>query len=120
MISIALLKRIGIWVGAALAAVVVLVLLSQLATRGCSRVPDSPVITAIDAGATESDRIQREIEAEKRASEQIREIEAKHRDELEHFDEKQREEYEDVKRRGPDAVADWLSEFNEDLRRDTR
>lgn len=119
MISIALLKRIGIWVGAAIAILIVLVVLGQVATRGCSRVPDEPVTTTIDAGASEADRIQREIEAEARAAKRIREIESKHRDELKHFDSKQEQEYEAVKRRGPEAVADWLSKFNEELRRDT-
>lgn len=118
MISVQTLKRIGIWVGAAVAALLVLVLVSQVTTRACSSVPDSPIRTRIDGGGAEADRIQREIEAEARAAERIREIEAEHREELQRFDTEQREDYERVRRQGPDAVADWLSEFNEDLRRD--
>lgn len=58
-------------------------------------------------------------EAEKLAREQsekmIENLEETHSEDLEKFDEQQKREYEEVRKQGPNAVADWLTEFNRSL-----
>ena len=85
--------------------------------KGCAPDPivvEKPV-TIIDS--TEEDL---KIEAEKKAAEaetakEIEVLEEKHAEDIEHFNEGQREQYEEVKEKGPDAVADWLTSFNRSL-----
>lgn len=73
--------------------------------------PDTTVDTSeVDEASKEAERIARE-ESEK----MIENLEAAHAEDLQEFDEEQKKEYEEVRKQGPDAVADWLTDFNRSL-----
>lgn len=86
----------------------------------CSSPPDQPTVvvldTRVDAGPGEAAiELERAAEVE-RIETELREVEAQNREALESFDADQREKYETVRRQGPEEVAQWLSEFNRQLR----
>lgn len=80
-------------------------------------VPVGPVVVGgIDSGPGE-ERIARALDAAaQQAAADLERIEREQREAIERFNAKQRAEYEAVKRRGPTAVADWLTQFNRRLR----
>jgi hypothetical protein len=84
--------------------------------KGCS--PPSPQTIDVDVHDREAERrIDTTLDAQIRAEEdRIREVEAQHRDAIDHFDQSEAEEYARVRAQGRDALARWLSEFNRDLR----
>lgn len=73
-------------------------------------------ITEVDT--TEVDEATRQAQelAKQEADKMIHDLETEHAEDLKDFDEKQREEYEEVREEGPDAVAKWLSDFNKGLK----
>lgn len=80
----------------------------------CSRVmnPPAPQGVGIDAGPGLEDIAQRERDAEEEAAAELERIEAKRREDLDALDAEHRAEYERVRAKGPDAVIDWLNDFD--------
>lgn len=79
-------------------------------SRSCA--PASMIETGIDAGPgleVIADRERAEVEE---AQAKIERIETRRREQLDALTESQREEYEEVRARGPDAVVDWLNDFD--------
>jgi Skp family chaperone for outer membrane proteins len=106
-------KKHLIYVGALIAVVVVGAFLSG---RGCSTVavvekPDTNVDTS-EVDKKVDDKIEAE---EKKTEAKIEKLEAEHADDIKEFDDGQRREFEAVKQKGPEAVADWLTDFNQGL-----
>lgn len=102
--------------GLALVAVVAFV-----AGRSC----DGDVVPVVDPGGIDAGPGEREIAerldgALRDLDEQLANIERKHQEDLEAFDEAQRREYERVREMSPDEVARWLNEWNETRRRPER
>ena len=80
----------------------------------CSRVvnPPTPQPVGIDAGPGLEEIAELEREAQREADAELERIEAKRREDLDALDEAHRAEYERVRARGPDAVLDWLNDFD--------
>lgn len=76
------------------------------------------VLEGIDAGPGDREIRAQLAEQERAAAVAIESLEAKHREEMEHFSAAQATEYAEVRERGPTAVAAWLTNFNRELRRD--
>lgn len=70
----------------------------------------------IDAGPGERKIDEKVDAATQRAEKKIEQIEEEHQEAIKSFNEEQEAEYEQVKGEGPEAVADWLTDFNRDLR----
>ena len=70
----------------------------------------------IDAGPREQEILERLERLERQAQQEIERIETRHREQIEEFDDAQQAEYDDVREQGPTAVAEWLSDFNRDLK----
>ena len=98
-----------------LAAVIVAVLLVAVLV---TTVPDchrwEEIETGIDAGPglAEIDRQEHETEAD--ALRRLEAIERERRATLDRLEAEQRREYEEVRERGPDAVLDWLRDFDKE------
>ena len=105
---------------AAAAIVIIVAVLAFYLGRGCGS--DGPPIViekpdvSIDAGGVDRNAKQQADESEAEAQEEIRKLEQAHAEDLDHFDDAQRQEYERIKKQGPDEVARWLSDFNKDIR----
>lgn len=78
---------------------------------GCDSGP-TVIDPGVDAGEKMRELDSKELEAREEAEKKIREIEDKRRDELDDFTEEQRDEYEKVRDKGPDAVTEWLRDFD--------
>jgi hypothetical protein len=74
------------------------------------------VLVGIDAGPGEQEILDRLERLERQAQQEIERIEARHREQIREFDDEQQREYDDVREQGPTAVAEWLSDFNRDLK----
>lgn len=108
--------RIRLIAAAFLVAALVAFVLGLVVMRGCSPAPVIVPEPGIDAGPGE-EAIAVALDAALQAEEEeIRALEAAHRDELDRFDEHQREEYERVRSGGRAEVARWLSSFNHTLK----
>lgn len=109
--------KLVLYASAAGAAGLLLVVLAFALGHSCagcnqpSPLPDD----GIDAGPGLAEIDERERQAQEEARRRLEEIEREHQAELEAFDERQREKYEHVREMGPDAVAEWLTEFNRSL-----
>lgn len=108
--------RMRLIVAAILVAAVLAFVLGLVVMKGCSPAPVIVPEPGIDAGPGE-EAIAVALDAALQAEEEeIRALEAAHRDELDRFDEHQREEYERVRTGGRVEVARWLSTFNRGLK----
>jgi hypothetical protein len=87
------------------------------AGRGCA--PDPVILkdvpTDVDTSEVDTEADRELNEAEKETERKILELEEHHREELNQFSEEQEREYRDIREQGPDAVVDWLRDFNKQL-----
>lgn len=107
---------IALAVALALVAVVAFV-----AGRSC----DGDIVPVIDPGGIDAGPGEREIAdrldgALRQIDEQLANIERKHQEDLEAFNEEQRREYERVREMSPEDVARWLNDWNATRRRPDR
>lgn len=103
-------------VAAIVVAAVLAFVLGLVVMKGCNPPPVIVPEPGIDAGPGE-EAIALALDAALQAEEEeIRALEAAHRDELDRFDAHQREEYERVRTGGRADVARWLSSFNRGLK----
>lgn len=82
---------------------------------GSPIVIDEPTVN-VDTTKVDVKVEQQTKQAAQQAAQEIKVLEQKHAEVIEDFDIKQRQEYEQVKRQGPEKVARWLSDFNRDLK----
>jgi acyl-CoA reductase-like NAD-dependent aldehyde dehydrogenase len=111
-------KKLYIALAVALALVAVI---AFVAGRSC----DGDIVPVIDPGGIDAGPGEREIAerldgALQQIDEQIANIERKHQEDLEAFNEEQRREYERVRQMSPEEVARWLNEWNATRRRPDR
>lgn len=100
----------------ALAALFVVILVLVIA-RSCSNslvVIEKPEVE-VDTSEVDDKTTEAQDEAKAEAEGKIEVLEKEHAEAIEKFDDDQRKEYEEMKDEGPDAVAEWLSDFNRDL-----
>lgn len=92
--------------------------LAYVLGKGCQ--PDPIVVekpdTVVDTSSVDRAIEAKKIEAEKQSAMKIDALEKKHAEDIEQFNDEQREEYEHIKKKGSKAVANWLTDFNKDLR----
>lgn len=86
------------------------------AGKHCGPGPEQTQSTSIDSTAIDGAQAQKAREADQKASQQIKKLEAEHQEVIEDFDQTQKQEYDRIKKRGPKEVARWLSEFNRGLK----
>lgn len=79
--------------------------------KGCGGSPTAPEL-GIDAGPglTKIDARERELREE--TAMELQRIEAERRESLEALDTQERDEYERIRKQGPDAVVEWLNAFD--------
>lgn len=111
-------KKAYIALAVALALVAVI---AFVAGRSC----DGDIVPVIDPGGIDAGPGEREIAerldgALQQIDEQIANIERKHQEDLEAFNEEQRREYERVRQMSPEEVARWLNDWNATRRRPDR
>jgi len=70
----------------------------------------------IDAGTGEAEIAARLDGALQAGEAELRRIDEEHAADIASFEDRQREKYEEVREQGPEALADWFSDFNRRLR----
>lgn len=80
----------------------------------CSRVvsPPAPIETGIDAGPGLRVLDAKEAALELDAAEETERIERKRAEDIAALDAAARAEYDEIRERGPDAVVEWLNDFD--------
>lgn len=82
---------------------------------GSTTVIEEPSIV-VDTTKVDVKVEQQTKQAAQEAAHEIEVLEQTHAEVIDEFDDKQRQEYEQVKQQGPKRVAAWLSDFNRDLK----
>lgn len=85
--------------------------------RSCG--PDAVVVekpdTTVDTSKPDEATAEAIKEAEKQSEKMIDTLEKEHAKDIETFTDDQKEEYEVIRKDGPNAVADWLTSFNREM-----
>lgn len=86
--------------------------------RGCAPGPVilEEVPTDVDTSEVDTEAERQLLEADQEAERKIQELEQEHQKDLEKFTADQELEYNQIRKEGPDAVVNWLREFNENLK----
>ncbi len=98
-------------------AVVVVATIAFFVGRGCSPEPVilKDVPTDVNTTEIDIDANTKITEADREAIRVIIELEKRHLEELRQFNAEQEEKYRHIRELGPEAVVDWLRDFNEKL-----
>lgn len=105
-------NKLVLYVAVALTALVALILgVGIFIGKSCSPVTTT-IETTIDAGAELEKIDDRETEAIEAAAAELAAIEAKRQEDLDALEDEQRAEYDRIREKGPDAVLDWLNDFD--------
>lgn len=99
-------------------AFVAITVLAFFLGRGCAPKPVilKEVPIDVDTSQVDTEANEQLTKAEKEAERKIQELEKEHRKDLEKFTKDQELEYNQIREKGPDAVVDWLRDFNETLK----